>query len=155
MMNFANIDLKSAQIIIDGVTMNPCSIEGTIECCNFAHEVPHTTLKVEMEIPLIEYQRKKLMAIGEKIHNGFRNGANQINSYRGLSIVNVIFNEPATIVFWSDKSKTVVKAQNGEPFDPEKGLAMAILKRMQGNKGNYNNEFHQWTKNYQPKETNK
>ena len=40
-------------------------------------------------------------------------------------IKNVIFNPPATIVFWENGSKTVVKAQ-GEAFDPEKGLAMAI-----------------------------
>ena len=32
-------------------------------------------------------------------------------------IENVIFNDPATIVFWDDGTKTVVKAQN-EPFDP-------------------------------------
>ena len=40
-------------------------------------------------------------------------------------IKKVIFNPPATIVFWENGSKTVVKAQ-GEVFDPEKGLAMAI-----------------------------
>ena len=48
----------------------------------------------------------------------------------------VIFNDPATIVIWNDGSKTVVKASN-EPFDPEKGLAMAIAKKALGNKGNY------------------
>lgn len=41
----------------------------------------------------------------------------------------IIFNGPATIVFWRDGTKTVVKCQNGEPFDPEKGLAMAIVKK--------------------------
>lgn len=51
----------------------------------------------------------------------------------------VTFNNPATIVFWEDGTKTVVKAQNGEPYDPEKGLAMAITKRALGNKGNYCN----------------
>lgn len=40
----------------------------------------------------------------------------------------VIFNGPATIVLWSDGKKTVVKCHN-EPFDYEKGLAMAIVKR--------------------------
>lgn len=40
-------------------------------------------------------------------------------------IKKVIFNPPATIVFWGNGSKTVVKAQ-GEAFDPGKGLAMAI-----------------------------
>lgn len=58
-------------------------------------------------------------------------------------IKNVIFNDPATIVFWSDNTKTVVKAQN-EPFDPEKGLAMAICKRALGNKYNYYNEIKKW-----------
>jgi len=52
----------------------------------------------------------------------------------------VIFNAPATIVMWGDGTKTVVKAYN-EPFDKEKGLAMAICKKIYGNKGNYNNVF--------------
>ena len=64
-------------------------------------------------------------------------------------IKNVIFNDPATIVFWSDNTKTVVKAQD-EPFDPEKGLAMAICKRALGNEGNYYNEIKKWL----PKEKN-
>ena len=38
----------------------------------------------------------------------------------------VMFKPPATIVFWSDRSKTVVKTQKDEKYDPEKGLAMAI-----------------------------
>lgn len=59
------------------------------------------------------------------------------------SIKNVIFNDPATIVFWSDGSKTVVKAE-GESFDPEKGLAMAIAKKSLGNEGNYYEIFREW-----------
>ena len=56
---------------------------------------------------------------------------------------NVIFNDPATIVFWNDGTKTVVKVQN-EKFDPEKGLAMAIAKKYFGNNGNYYNKFKKW-----------
>ena len=41
-------------------------------------------------------------------------------------IEKVIFNDPATIVFWKDGTKTIVKCQEGAEFDPEKGLAMAI-----------------------------
>ena len=59
-------------------------------------------------------------------------------------IKNVIFNDPATIVFWSDGTKTVVKVQNGDEYDEEKGLAMAISKKALGNKGNYCNEFKKW-----------
>lgn len=56
-----------------------------------------------------------------------------------LEILRVVFNGPATIVFWSDKTKTVVKCGKRDKFDPEKGLAMAIVKKMFGNKGNYYN----------------
>lgn len=59
----------------------------------------------------------------------------------------VIFNDPATIVFWEDGTKTVVKA-NDEIFDPEKGLAMAISKKAFGNKGQYFDHIKKWTKAY-------
>lgn len=60
------------------------------------------------------------------------------------AIKNVIFNDPATIVFWADGTKTVVKAQDGDIFDPEKGLTMAITKKALGNKGNYCNALKKW-----------
>ena len=58
-------------------------------------------------------------------------------------IENVIFNDPATIVFWQDGTKTVVKCHDGV-FDPEKGLAMAISKKALGNKYDYYEEFEKW-----------
>ena len=58
-------------------------------------------------------------------------------------IKDVIFNDPATIVFWADGDKTVVKCHN-EDFDPEKGLAMAISKRALGDEGNYYKQFRKW-----------
>ena len=71
-------------------------------------------------------------------------------SIEKLSITNVIFSPPATIVFWSDKTKTVVKCDPKEEYDPEKGLAMAISKKMIGdNKGNYYNVFLHWNKKYE------
>lgn len=61
-----------------------------------------------------------------------------------LEIEKVIFNEPATIVYWKDGTKTVVKAQDGEPFDKEKGLAMAFSKKLLGNEGNYYDIFKKY-----------
>ena len=66
------------------------------------------------------------------------------NTTKLPEIKNVIFNEPATIVMWSDGTKTVVKCQEGEGYDPEKGLAMAISKKVLGNKGNYYEVFKKW-----------
>lgn len=60
------------------------------------------------------------------------------------SIKNVIFNPPATIVFWTDGSKTVVKCNAKEEFDPEKGMAMAIAKRCTNNSDDFYKEIKKW-----------
>ena len=56
------------------------------------------------------------------------------------SIIKIIFNPPATIVFWDDGDKTVVKVHN-EAFDREKGLAMAIIKKIWAGDGHYRKFF--------------
>lgn len=65
---------------------------------------------------------------------------------RIFEIKKVIFNDPATIVIWANGAKTIVKAKN-EPYDPEKGLAMAFAKRALGGKGSYYDVFKQWLPN--------
>lgn len=60
------------------------------------------------------------------------------------SIKDVIFNYPATIILWKDGTKTTVKARKGEKYDPEKGFAMAVCKKMFGNEGNYYKVFKEY-----------
>lgn len=67
-----------------------------------------------------------------------------MNNNTSVFLMRVIYNDPATIAFWSDGTKTAVKAQPGDIFDPEKGLAMVIAKKACGNKGNYYNGFKKW-----------
>lgn len=64
-------------------------------------------------------------------------------------IQRVIFNPPATIVFWRDGSKTVVKCGENDIFDPEKGLAMAISKRAFGDNRDYYEVFAKWVGKYE------
>ena len=61
-------------------------------------------------------------------------------------IKKVIFHDPATIVFWKDGTKTVVKTNGGDKFDKEKGLAMAIAKKFFGNTYDYYGVFKKWVK---------
>ena len=63
---------------------------------------------------------------------------------RRVKIKDVIFSDPATVVFWNDNTKTVVKTRGGEKYDKEKGLAMAIIKKITGNTSNYYNIFKEW-----------
>lgn len=65
------------------------------------------------------------------------------NTFLGM-ITKVVFNDPATIVFWRDGTKTVVKCNPGDIFDPEKGLAMACTKKLFGNNGFYYDIFRKW-----------
>lgn len=60
--------------------------------------------------------------------------ANILTKKRGMEsreakIKKVIFNDPATIIFWSDGTKTVVKCSEGDEFDKEKGILYASLKK--------------------------
>lgn len=61
---------------------------------------------------------------------------------KNMSIKKVIFNDPATIVIWSDNTKTIVKCSKYDTFDPEKGLAMAVCKRALGDK--FKQVFKEW-----------
>lgn len=44
----------------------------------------------------------------------------------------IIFNGPATIVFWTDGTKTVVKQSKLDYYDYEKGFAMCVVKKVFG-----------------------
>lgn len=52
---------------------------------------------------------------------------------RELHKTQVIYNPPATIVLWADGTRTVVKCDPKDVYDPEKGLALCYMKKALGN----------------------
>lgn len=76
--------------------------------------------------------------------NSVHKDHNSIKKIYLNTITKIVFNDPATIVFWRDGSKTIVKCNPEDKFDPEKGLAMARMKKMFGNNGFYNDIFRKW-----------
>lgn len=66
------------------------------------------------------------------------------NQYLWIRPAKVIFHDPATIVFWNDGTKTVVKCQPGDAYSKEMGLALCFSKKMLGNQSNFNNTFKKW-----------
>lgn len=46
--------------------------------------------------------------------------------------VRIIFNDPATIVFWDDGTKTVVKCTKGDTFSTAAGFALCHMKKTMG-----------------------
>ena len=77
------------------------------------------------------------------------NCINEIYSRRKHEITKVIFNGPATVVYWGDGTKTVVKCSKDDEFDLEKGLAMAIAKKFFGNENGYSKNIKKWTDKYE------
>lgn len=56
-----------------------------------------------------------------------------------------IFNDPATICYWTDGTKTVVKCQEGDTYSPEAGLALCYMKKILGNTSkDLNKELHKY-----------
>lgn len=57
----------------------------------------------------------------------------------------VIFSGPATIVFWEDGTKTVVKCTKGDQLNYEMGIAMCTLKKIFGDSyGYYKKDVMKW-----------
>ena len=114
-------------------------------CAYMGNEILKVIIYSDNTIPrhLTIHPKAFHMGTIEKIEEGLLNNKKTISDK--VEIKKVIFNDPATIVLWSDNTKTVVKA-DGEIFDQEKGLAMAIAKKALGNEGNYFEVFKKWVK---------
>ena len=129
---------------------NSYNIEAIFTNCG---DTIYKIFDIEVTISAKELNTVTLRKKDERGNEMPTNYSNYYGSFKTVSwvysnsiptIKKVIFNYPATIVLWSDGSKTVVKCQDGDIYDPEKGLAMAISKKALGNKGNYCEVFKKW-----------
>ena len=73
-----------------------------------------------------ESKSHQIMMKPEECKRGLRPNLNPV------AIKDVIFNKPATIVFWTDGTKTIVKCQEGDTYSKETGLSLAINKKLMG-----------------------
>lgn len=79
-----------------------------------------------------------------KVYN-WRYGRNFETQNRIIpDIKKVIFNGPATIVFWDDNTKTVVKCSDGDIYDKRVAILYAIGKKMCGNNSQLNKLFDKY-----------
>lgn len=104
----------------------------------------------EYPVPVVELSSWLIKEKGDTVETALEFGRRLRSSkiFIGTNgvpnVKKVIFNNPCTIVVWADGTKTIVRSQDGDNFDLEKGLAMAIAKKALGNSGNYYDEFKKW-----------
>ena len=73
---------------------------------------------------------------------GYINEKLPVMPYPGIK--KVIFNNPATIILWNDGTRTVVKCNERDIYDPEKGFAMAISEKVLGSYSGFKREMAKW-----------
>lgn len=56
------------------------------------------------------------------------------NLYNSFEVKDILVNGPATIVFWADGTKTVVKCRPDDSYDIEKAVAMCFMKKALGSR---------------------
>ena len=159
--NFSFKDLRDCTLITKNGTKIPVTIDYIETTANtFPKFEGHITGTARVSYRCL-YDIRNDAEVDKYCYNDVIATRNFINSIYGINsshipeIKNVIFNDPATIVFWEDGTKTVVKCQDGDEFDPEKGLAMAIAKKAYGNKGSYCNKLKKWLPKEEPVDTNR
>ena len=80
-------------------------------------------------------------------YDDYYEGLEDINdfvTFVRLTIKDVIFNDPATIVKWIDGTKTVVVARDGDVYNKDFGLMACILKKCAGCSGRWNDILKDW-----------
>ena len=91
-----------------------------------------------------------VMGIVDLLDEIFGDAANETKKWENSvdldkEIDHVVFNDPATVVFWKDGTKTVTKCHTGDTFNKETGLAMCSVRKLTGNR-NYNKVFEKYCK---------
>ena len=161
------------EVYSDGVPRADCTAQIISALCRkdcqkvvwekTAYYGDHPCTIIVEKIPIRENGSIKPKGVLEQyMYNDIQTTAQAYNDYTQYSQPNalyrtfqvtpekVIFNDPATIVFWKDGTKTVVKCMEGDTYNPEVGLAMCVCKKV------FDKKYHKFFKYYVPKEpTNK
>ena len=83
-------------------------------------------------------------ATGEPKYSGSFDWFNPKTSHvETVYIREIIYNDPATIVLWSDGSKTVSKSLPTDKYNPEVGVMYCILKKLAPNT-HFDTLFNDW-----------
>ena len=105
-------------------------------------------MKKEVKMNVIGYIKSDMECTREVVAYNY----SFLSSMRNfMQVEKAIFNPPYTIVIFKDKTKVIVKAGEGEEYDPEKGFAMALCKKMLGSNKSGSN-YYDIFKKFLPKE---
>ena len=79
---------------------------------------------------IYEFYEEKYRQFADKFYKKYATGEFMTSTFHDVHITKVIYQNPATIVFWSDGTKTVAKCDKNDTYDEEKGLILCIMKKV-------------------------
>lgn len=114
-----------------------------LDCTRIESDYCRYCFEGSMAKPKVDYGNMSRSIKGDRICSP---QVSPSRSYHTPPIRNVIFSGRATIVFWEDNTKTVVKCDKEDVYDPHTGLAEAIAKKALGD--DYRRLFRKYIKQY-------
>ena len=128
---------KFCASIPDDICIKPVAFSGTINDSKFYSEDM-------LDFLLEDVMKQKSKELKQKMAKSKeQENKDLVNAFNGI-IDKVIFNDPATIIVFKNGEKVIVKCQEGDTYDKEKGLALAIIKFAFGNTSYFNTIFKKW-----------
>lgn len=107
---------------------------------------PYVQAGVKLDIDLTRKGQKIIADLIRTCHNDFTDiefsiGRKNMN----FTPKKIIFNKPATIVFWEDGTKTVVKCSEDDKYSEYFGFLAALAKKIYGNSSRVRKIVEKWT----------
>lgn len=118
--------------------------EYPIDCIVIDHKPVYETLytdNTQYTFPCGHYETEMRIAIAEEMSKAvfdalyaWGKAAGYIDGNDSPKPAKVIINDPATVVFFSDNTKTVTKAKDGDEYDPLFGIMACALRKVGRNR---------------------
>ena len=84
-----------------------------------------------LKLQVIDTINKMCYQLGtKKPPEPFYGGCYYDRNFNKVYIKEVIYNDPAVIVFWSDGTKTTARCHDSDTFDTEKGVMLCVIKKL-------------------------
>lgn len=149
-MNYIDNDIKITNEIYELKTIKENEKMAFIDCSNYFKKDPMVYSHLGEPIGRITQISIDSSSIAEPMGVSFEGslytcyGAEDlakegmsVGKHKGIRPVRIICNGPATIVFWNDNTKTVVKVAEGDDDNLYAAVAFALAKKLYGSNSHF------------------
>lgn len=125
--------LEIHECLQDDVCDDVCTLPSSEEVWAVDRDYSFLNTKTSCWGEVTEEEKEEMKRVIQEYNIfGVQGSYKEKEEVKSIAIKYVIFDGPATIVFWDDGTKTVVKCTDDDSYSYEVGIAMATLKKIFG-----------------------